>query len=98
MLLRPPSGEVFTSAGPYAPTFAWAAGGGACTPSGFRVEITYRATVVTGDTPASVRTWKPAPLPCGVGQIDWRVGAKRSDGTVGAWSTLRRFWINCAPA
>jgi hypothetical protein len=98
--LQPSDGFVFSAPGSYAPTFTWSAWRGsqpACLPSGFRIEVIYGRTVVGADTAATVTAWQSASLPCG-SQFTWRVGAKRSDGTLSAWSPSRTFSIICIPS
>lgn len=100
ILLQPGDGYSFPSPGPYLPTFSWSPWRStppACPPSGFRIELQFGRSLVSGDLPASETTWQPpAPLSCG-SQFTWRVGAKRGDGSVAAWSPTRAFSIVCIP-
>lgn len=100
VLLQPSDGYSFGAPGAYLPTFSWSAWRSAppaCPPSGFRIELQVGRSIVSGDLPASETTWQPpAPLSCG-SQFTWRVGAKRSDGAVAAWSPTRAFTIVCTP-
>ena len=64
-----------------------------CQPSGLKVQITWDAGVVTGNLASDTWQWTP-PDPfddCYV--YEWRVRAKRSDGTFGPWSEPWHFYV-----
>jgi hypothetical protein len=101
VLLEPAEGEVFTSENYFVTTFTWSGWRGSppeCPPSGFRIEVFHGRTVIADDLAASTTTWQPPqPLSCGLAYT-WRVGSKRSDGSLANWSPYRGFSSQCIPA